>query len=489
MKTNGEPLLKTTCIPPKQKNYIYEPINEKINGITNQLFNDANGVCVPVFCGKNYRGLFAHAFPPQIGGSESYVFKPSVGSAHGIGDVIHKIDDLGYIGFIRFPKSTPRDKTFEYVFAKNEENLIKCINRLIEVMTLYKKETRLVGDISRACPIDSVILPKELKEDIVGDFEKFMSNKKIYYNMNIPWKRGYLFCGEPGNGKSLMINALCRNYPNVIYTDMEDFIEEGRLDLSTLTRSPDSRVGFDDESDSSIMQDLSIEAQKDEMFINNICGTEKVKTNSVKLSEELSKIMGVSAIDSSMQRNTNYALNLAQAVDDKLREGDNRVIHVIIMEDLEKKIGLNDKDHSILTLSNFLNELDGAAKNLDGVIFIGTTNDQVELADSIIGRPGRFDRVWVFKSPTPTLILEFFKNRNFTISGGSLDQEYANQLSKFKASMAFVEDFVVTCKLQEISNNVSEKTAAMVLSKIREHKKLKKELSEGVDRERAGFEY
>ena len=57
-------------------------------------------------------------------------------------------------------------------------------------------------------PLESVILDKGIKEDIVGDVKEFLRSGKWYYDRGIPYRRGYLLYGRPGSGKSSFVRAL-----------------------------------------------------------------------------------------------------------------------------------------------------------------------------------------------------------------------------------------------------------------------------------------
>jgi ATPase family associated with various cellular activities (AAA) len=56
--------------------------------------------------------------------------------------------------------------------------------------------------------LDSLVLERGLKEEIYSDFLRFFDSKSLYENHRIPWKRGVLFLGPPGNGKTHAIKGL-----------------------------------------------------------------------------------------------------------------------------------------------------------------------------------------------------------------------------------------------------------------------------------------
>ena len=68
---------------------------------------------------------------------------------------------------------------------------------------------------------DDVILHPEMKKALINDVEGFFDNEAEYREFAVPFKRGIILHGSPGNGKSLSIKALMHSLssrPNPIPT-------------------------------------------------------------------------------------------------------------------------------------------------------------------------------------------------------------------------------------------------------------------------------
>jgi hypothetical protein len=66
--------------------------------------------------------------------------------------------------------------------------------------------------------MDSVFLPEGVKESLVEDVNKFRNSADEYEKIGIPWHRGYLLHGAPGNGKSSMALALANDLKLSLFT-------------------------------------------------------------------------------------------------------------------------------------------------------------------------------------------------------------------------------------------------------------------------------
>ncbi|KAF2235288.1 P-loop containing nucleoside triphosphate hydrolase protein [Viridothelium virens] len=54
---------------------------------------------------------------------------------------------------------------------------------------------------------EDVILDEGKKKAIIGDVDKFFDSRGTYERLKVPWKRGVIFHGPPGNGKTISIKA------------------------------------------------------------------------------------------------------------------------------------------------------------------------------------------------------------------------------------------------------------------------------------------
>ena len=71
----------------------------------------------------------------------------------------------------------------------------------------FEKNKELFESIKNST-FDNLVLPQPLKDEIQNDFAQFFESRTAYEQYGIPWKRGAIFIGPPGNGKTHTLKAL-----------------------------------------------------------------------------------------------------------------------------------------------------------------------------------------------------------------------------------------------------------------------------------------
>ncbi|KAI1859518.1 uncharacterized protein JN550_012036 [Neoarthrinium moseri] len=72
----------------------------------------------------------------------------------------------------------------------------------------YWQKSRELYDSIRNASWESVILNPEMKRSIIDDHLSFFKGRETYKNLQVPWKRGIIYYGPPGNGKTISIKAM-----------------------------------------------------------------------------------------------------------------------------------------------------------------------------------------------------------------------------------------------------------------------------------------
>lgn len=87
--------------------------------------------------------------------------------------------------------------------------------------------------------LSSVVSNNDMLEDILQDTKQFRESQDRYTNLGIPYHRGYLLSGPPGNGKTSIIHAIASELKaSIVILDISSVRDDGELAhlLSTIGR-------------------------------------------------------------------------------------------------------------------------------------------------------------------------------------------------------------------------------------------------------------
>ncbi|KAI9326652.1 P-loop containing nucleoside triphosphate hydrolase protein, partial [Zopfochytrium polystomum] len=101
------------------------------------------------------------------------------------------------VEFVKYQKSKKRRSRYQYDFDSGDWQYIQTLHS------------------SRG--LASVALDKRDEDALMADLNTFLADKEFYKRMGLPWKRGYMFTGRPGTGKTSLINAISAHYNRDIY--------------------------------------------------------------------------------------------------------------------------------------------------------------------------------------------------------------------------------------------------------------------------------
>jgi len=232
--------------------------------------------------------------------------------------------------------------------------------------------------------IDTVILKNNLIGEIKQEITSFVDSEDWYRERGIPYTWGYLFYGEPGTGKTSLINGISNFTKRHIHYLMLNNIKSDNelLDLLKDIKYKESILVIEDiDCMSSIIEERETKAKEN-----------------LKLDSSLDAIL-----DSLSSKVENKCSNLSNL----------------------------SKEKSSLTLSGLLNAIDGVFNN-DGRILIMTTN-RPEVLDKALIRSGRVNRKICFdncsKSQVEDIYLMMFGEK---IDSGMLDSNI--DYSKFSSA-------------------------------------------------------
>lgn len=247
----------------------------------------------------------------------------------------------------------------------------------------------------------TVILEHEEKHDVLRDINEYLhpGTPKWYASRGIPLRRGYLFHGPPGTGKTSFSFALAGVFGIDIYVISLQDPTVSEEDLAVLfTRLPRRCVVLLEDIDTAGLRRPNGEEDEEE---NEDATAEKsgdVKGKKPEKAEKKEKKKSKKVKDSSDS-------DTDSSEEDRKRRRKRR------RNRRDRENTSNRGTNNILTvesisLSGLLNAIDGVASH-EGRILIMTTNKPESLDEALI-RPGRVDVQVGFKNATSAQASELF---------------------------------------------------------------------------------
>lgn len=157
-----------------------------------------------------------------------------------------------------------------------EEKDKPLVEKFLSLLQAFRSELYKITKTVRVCggsdftiteqnkiDFDDLVLTPEIKKAVKDDVEFFLGNEEHYNAKKLPYKRGFLLIGPPGNGKSTIARVLLSTYnfsgyvfnfgePDLKNSDLLEAFDQARKNTPALFLMEDIDKLFDEKAKTNI---------------------------------------------------------------------------------------------------------------------------------------------------------------------------------------------------------------------------------------------
>lgn len=116
------------------------------------------------------------------------------------------------IPYVRYNFGTASSAWRQWVIVRRDESA-ECLVRLAAFRDLHPRHITVIGGQPISLPEngydwDAVMLEPSLNDFVRTDYESFWTSESWFRDRRLPYRRGYLLYGPPGNGKSTVARTM-----------------------------------------------------------------------------------------------------------------------------------------------------------------------------------------------------------------------------------------------------------------------------------------